>query len=166
MCLFFIRYSSIPKEFEPPAPQPYNSQSDLQYYLMEPDAFDQYCIGIGTGVSLQIWQNSLPEPTLLQDRPEWSETYAVWSPLGTYLATFHWRGVALWAGPKFSQFQKFSHPYARFISFSPCENYLVTFCPNSDRAEDKKVIIWDIRLVSTFLMIIFECFIICDFARF
>lgn len=69
----------------------------------------------------------------------------MWSPLGTYLATFHWRGVALWAGPKFSQFQKFSHPYARFISFSPCENYLVTFCASNDRPEDKKLIIWDIR---------------------
>ena len=81
-------------------------------------------------------------------RQNWTETYASWSPLGTYLATFHWRGVALWAGPKFSQFQKFFHPEARFISFSPCENYIVTFSPTGDRGEDKKLIIWDIRLVA------------------
>ncbi|CAH0723203.1 unnamed protein product, partial [Brenthis ino] len=141
----FKKYSDIPKEWEPPAPQPFKVQSDLQWYLMDPDAYDQFLVGIGTGVALQVWQNTLPEPVLLQERPNWTETYAVWSPLGTYLATFHWRGVALWAGPKFSQFQKFYHPEARFISFSPCENYIVTFSPNSDRGDDKKLIIWDIR---------------------
>lgn len=82
--------------------------------------------------------------TLIRFLPQnWTETYAVWSPLGTYLATFHWRGVALWAGPKFSQFQKFSHPEARFIAFSPCEKYLVTFSPTG--TDDKKLIIWDLR---------------------
>lgn len=142
----FKKYSEIPKEWEPPSPQPFKVQSDLQWYLMDPDCYDQFLVGIGTGVALQVWQNALPEPVLLQERPNWTETYAVWSPLGTYLATFHWRGVALWAGPKFSQFQKFSHPEARFISFSPCENYIVTFSPSSDRGnEDKKLIIWDIR---------------------
>ncbi|XP_026498953.1 eukaryotic translation initiation factor 3 subunit B [Vanessa tameamea] len=141
----FKKYSDIPKEWEPPAPQPFKVQSDLQWYLMDPDAYDQFLVGIGTGVALQVWQNTLPEPIVLQERPNWTETYAVWSPLGTYLATFHWRGVALWAGPKFSQFQKFYHPEARFISFSPCENYIVTFSPNSDRGDDKKLIIWDIR---------------------
>ncbi|XP_046959544.1 eukaryotic translation initiation factor 3 subunit B [Vanessa cardui] len=141
----FKKYSDIPKEWEPPAPQPFKVQSDLQWYLMDPDAYDQFLVGIGTGVALQVWQNTLPEPVVLQERPNWTETYAVWSPLGTYLATFHWRGVALWAGPKFSQFQKFYHPEARFISFSPCENYIVTFSPNSDRGDDKKLIIWDIR---------------------
>ncbi|XP_045448448.1 eukaryotic translation initiation factor 3 subunit B [Melitaea cinxia] len=141
----FKKYADIPKEWEPPAPQPFKVQSDLQWYLMDPDAYDQFLVGIGTGVALQVWQNTLPEPVILQERPNWTETYAVWSPLGTYLATFHWRGVALWAGPKFSQFQKFYHPEARFISFSPCENYIVTFSPNSDRGDDKKLIIWDIR---------------------
>ncbi|CAG9093895.1 unnamed protein product [Plutella xylostella] len=112
----FHKYADIPKEWEPPAPQPF-----------------------------KVWQNALPEPVCLQERPNWTETYAVWSPLGTYLATFHWRGVALWAGPKFQQFQKFFHPEARFISFSPCENYIVTFSPSGERGDDKKLIIWDIR---------------------
>lgn len=141
----FKKYSDIPKEWEPPAPQPFKVQSDLQWYLMDPDAYDQFLVGIGTGIALQVWQNTLPEPVLQQERPNWTETYAAWSPLGTYLATFHWRGVALWAGPKFSQFQKFFHPEARFIAFSPCENYVVTFSPTGDRGEDKKLIIWDIR---------------------
>lgn len=63
------RYSDIPKEWEPPAPQPFKVQSDLQWYLMDADAYDQFLIGIGTGVALQVWQNTLPEPMLLQERP-------------------------------------------------------------------------------------------------
>lgn len=51
----------------------------------------------------------------------WTETYVEWSPLGTYLATFHPRGVALWVGQKFDQFMKFSHNNVQCISFSPCE---------------------------------------------
>ncbi|KOB71696.1 Eukaryotic translation initiation factor 3 subunit B [Operophtera brumata] len=111
----FNKYSDIPKEWEPPSPLPFKVQSDLQWYLMDPDAYDQFLIGIGTGVALQVFQNALPEPV------NWTETYAVWSPLGTYLATFHWRGVALWAGPKFQQFQKFFHPEA---SFPPPDEYV------------------------------------------
>lgn len=63
------RYADIPKEWEPPAPQPFKVQSDLQWYLMDPDAYDQFLIGIGTGVALQVWQNALPEPVMLQERP-------------------------------------------------------------------------------------------------
>lgn len=64
-----FRYSEIPKEWEPPAPQPFKVQSDLQWYLMDPDAYDQFLVGIGTGVALQVWQNALPEPVLMQERP-------------------------------------------------------------------------------------------------
>lgn len=64
-----FRYSDIPKEWEPPAPQPFKVQSDLQWYLMDPDAYDQFLVGIGTGVALQVWQNTLPEPITLQERP-------------------------------------------------------------------------------------------------
>jgi len=42
----------------------------LHYHLLEPDAYDQFCVlcGNGAGVSVQIWQNSAPEPTLLEER--------------------------------------------------------------------------------------------------
>lgn len=66
---FLNRYSDIPKEWEPPAPQPFKVASDLQWYLMDPDAYDQFLVGIGTGTALQVWQNALPEPALLQERP-------------------------------------------------------------------------------------------------
>lgn len=65
-----------------------------------------------------------------------------WSPLGTYLVTFHKPGVGLWGGPNFTRIARFPHPGARFIDFSPCENYLVTY---SGMMDEPKIIIWDIR---------------------
>lgn len=53
----------------------------------------------------------------------WTETYVRWSPKGTYLATFHQRGIALWGGEKFKQIQRFSHQGVQLIDFSPCERY-------------------------------------------
>lgn len=55
------------------------------------------------------------------DLQRWTETYVRWSPRGTYLATFHGKGIALWGGEEFRQVSKFSHPGVQFIDFSPCE---------------------------------------------
>jgi translation initiation factor 3 subunit B len=107
---------------------------------MEPDAFDQYCMvkiglqkaGPGGHVvqanDVQVCLNSLPEPTELLDRAGGTDTVAKWSPLGTYLATFHTRGVAIWGGEKFEKINRFAHPNAEFIDFSPCERYTIIIC--------------------------------------
>lgn len=145
----FHKYDQIPDNWEPPEPKPYKSQDDLHYYLLEPDAYDQFCV-FAYGRSVQIWQNSQPEPMKVEERNNWTQTYVKWSPLGTYLSTFHKQGVALWGGPQFEQQMKFSHPGVQFIDFSPCEKYLVTYSPQPDHNhqnpnDQKRVIIWDIR---------------------
>ena len=63
----FEKYGKISEEWEPPQPQAYKGQSDLHYYLLEPDAYDQFCV-VKTGQSVQIWQNTQPDPTLIEDR--------------------------------------------------------------------------------------------------
>lgn len=142
----FHKYDQIPEEWVPPEPLPYKSQGDLHYYLLEPDAYDQFCVVSGLGQSVQIWQNSQPEPTKVEERQKWTQTYVKWSPLGTFLATFHKQGVALWGGPQFLQYMKYSHTGVQFIDFSPCEKYLVTYSPQGDGGNDqKRLIIWDIR---------------------
>ena len=60
----------------------------------------------------------------LKFSPAGTETIAKWSPLGTYLATFHGKGVALWGGEKFEKINRFAHPNAEFIDFSPCERFV------------------------------------------
>ncbi|CAG9774050.1 unnamed protein product [Ceutorhynchus assimilis] len=143
----FDKYDSIPDKWEPPTPSPYEGQADLHYYLLDPDAYDQFAVVTVNVQSVQIWQNTLPEPTLVEERNNWTQTYIKWSPLGTYLATFHKLGIALWAGPQFTQHKKFTHAYVQYIDFSPCEKYLVTFSAQGDPAnpDQKSIIIWDVR---------------------
>lgn len=77
----------------------------------------------------------------------WTHTYVKWSPLGTFLSTFHKQGIALWGGPSYVQYKKFLHPMVQFIDYSPCEKYLVTYSPQIDTSnpDQKRIIIWDIR---------------------
>jgi translation initiation factor 3 subunit B len=156
----FEKYENIPDEWNTPEPQPYKDPGNIWYYIQEPDAFDQYCIvklGIPKRVhgsdqpiqanDVQIWLNSIPEPQELMNRQGGTETIAKWSPLGTYLATFHGKGVAIWGGEKFEKVNRFAHVNAEFIDFSPCERYLVTFSPKTERFYDNPevLIIWEIR---------------------
>ena len=80
---------------------------------------------------------------------QWTETYVRWSPLGSYLCTFHTRGIALWGGEHFKQIQRFSHAGVQLVDFSPCERYLVTFSPTvahrSDTGVAENLIVWDIQ---------------------
>ncbi|KAH0545731.1 eukaryotic translation initiation factor 3 subunit B-like [Cotesia glomerata] len=143
----FKKYEKIPEDWEPPAPQPYNAVQDLHYNLLEPDAYDQFAVlsGNGLAVLIQVWLNSAPEPILIQERAQWTETYFKWSPLGTYMATFHSQGVALWGGAKFDRLARFSQIGVECIDFSPCERYIVTFSPRMDGGADaKRLVIWDI----------------------
>jgi translation initiation factor 3 subunit B len=70
---------------------------------------------------VQVWLNSAPEPIELLNRVGGTDTIAKWSPLGTYLATFHGKGVAVWGGEKFDKINRFAHNNAEFIDFSPNE---------------------------------------------
>lgn len=141
----FQKYENNPENWEPPTPQPYKIQNDLYNFLLEPDANDQYCIAAETSpnsVQVQFWQNSLPEPTELETRKSFTDTFVKWSPLGTYIVTFHKQGVVLWGGSNYQKINKFPHPGTQFVDFSPCENYVVTYAPTP---AGQKIIIWDIR---------------------
>lgn len=141
----FVKFENVPEEWEPPTPQPYKVQNDLYNFLVEPDAYDQYCVAAETApnsVQVQFWQNTLPEPTDLESRERFTDTFVKWSPLGTYIVTFHKPGVAIWGGSTYTKINKFPHPGTQFVDFSPCENYLVTYGPSP---QGQKIIIWDIR---------------------
>ncbi|XP_055902277.1 eukaryotic translation initiation factor 3 subunit B [Eupeodes corollae] len=141
----FQKYENIPEKWTPPTPQPFKVQNDLYNFITEPDAYDQYCVAAETApnsVQVQFWQNTLPEPSQLETRERFTDTFVKWSPLGTYVVTFHKPGVAIWGGTNYTKINKFPHPGTQFVEFSPCENYLVTYGPT---ATGQMIIIWDIR---------------------
>jgi len=140
------KYCNIPDQWEPPKPQPYADRGDLRYWLQDPDCYDQYSVLHDGGEVTTVFLNSTPEPTLLKERKLWTETIVMWSPLGTYLATFHKRGIALWGGEEFTQLNRFAHEGVTLIDFSPCEKYLVTLSQQLAAQDDPQaIIVWDIR---------------------
>lgn len=143
------KFISIPDEFEEPAKEDYAERGNLREWLLEPDCYDQFAVVFEGGDSTAIYLNSNPEPTLIKQRENWTEQSVVWSPLGTYMATFHKQGIALWGGPNFERLFKFAHEGVFFIDFSPCENYLVTLSqPLMLTNQENAIIVWDIRMQS------------------
>lgn len=155
----FQKYESIPEEWKPPQPQPYVDHGNLRQWLQNPDCYDEFSVMYCGGERAAIYVNSTPEPAILKDRERWSDGNVMWSPLGSYFATFHQQGIALWGGPTYAQIMRFSHFGVKFIDFSPCENYLVSLSPPSpeafqaqqkaglseEGAGSQVAIIWDIR---------------------
>lgn len=140
----FDKYMTISEEWDIPEKQPFKDLGNLRYWLEDPDCRDQYSVIFESGDRTCIYWNDAKEPVAIEERPRWTETYVRWSPKGTYLATFHQRGIALWGGEKFKQIQRFSHQGVQLIDFSPCERYLVTFSPLMDTQDDPQaIIIWD-----------------------
>jgi len=140
------KYENIPQEWEEPEPQPYKDHGNLKSWMLNPDCLDQFSIIYEGGEKTSVYLNTPPEPSVVVQRPKWTETYLRWSPKGIYLATFHQRGIALWGGDNFQQIQRFAHVGVQLIDFSPCERYLVTFSPLQDNKEEPSAIIfWDIR---------------------
>lgn len=142
----FKKYSNIPDKWEAPTAQEFKIRNDLYSFLMDPDAFDQYSITTEVApnsVQVTFCQNTLPEPTDLETRENFTDTFLKWSPLGTYVVTFHKPGVAVWGGDTFVRIQRFPHPGTQFVEFSPCENYLTTYGNTMNNGQ--LIIIWDIR---------------------
>jgi len=92
----------------------------------------------------EIWWNDPLKPNSepAHARRNWSDSYVSWSPRGTYLATFHRLGIMLWGGPSWKKLLRLNHGGVKLIDFSPCEQFLVTWSPESDQSV--ALIVWDV----------------------
>lgn len=101
-------------------------QAHLKKWLADPHGRDQFLTLRGTTASV-FWNGRGGQSEEIPHRDvRWGDYYLQWSPVGTYLATTHAPGVALWGGERFQSLCRFSHPHVSLVDFSPCENYLVT----------------------------------------
>jgi translation initiation factor 3 subunit B len=144
----FAKHEAITEQWEPPKEEPYVNQGNRKTFMLNEEANDQYAIVFNGGEKVGVYRNALPDALTQEVRERWTESYIKWSPMGSYMATCHSRGIALWGGPQFQKVARFNHPGVQFIDFSPCEKYIVTFSPSVDArfAEDSSaVIIWESR---------------------
>ncbi|KAG5069162.1 hypothetical protein JHK85_001539 [Glycine max] len=72
----------VPNEWAPLETKPY-----------APGARDQFVIHAGSDTKV-LWNDARH----LKPNPFWTESFVQWSPLGTYLATVHTQGAAVWGG--------------------------------------------------------------------
>ncbi|XP_065659652.1 eukaryotic translation initiation factor 3 subunit B isoform X2 [Hydra vulgaris] len=140
----FEKYKDISTDWVPPEKRVFNDFGNLKSWLLEPDSNDQYSMMTGNGERVVILQNGPTAPTVIKQRDNWTESYVMWSPKGTYMATIHKQGVVLWGGEEFARINRFNHTNVSLIDFSPCERYLVTFSANHMNNQEPAIVIWDI----------------------
>ncbi|KAL8680471.1 MAG: hypothetical protein Q9186_003369 [Xanthomendoza sp. 1 TL-2023] len=148
------REGRVNDEYEAPHQEHFAEREHLRWWLGDPNARDQLVMHRGDYVGV-FWNKKKDAPEQIIDRHLWTESFVQWSPLGTYLATIHARGVQVWGGPSWSRIHRIPHPVCNLIDFSPGEKYLTTWSfkpievaeddPILSMEEDgKNYIIWDV----------------------
>jgi translation initiation factor 3 subunit B len=122
----FAKFERVPDSYEQPKPKPWTPKENTQSYMLDERGRDQYAIRFGDATEIHWNDAQKSAPVEVYKRDFWTESYVQWSPRGNFLATVHRQGVALWGGPGFTRFQKFSHNGVQFIEFSPCERFLAS----------------------------------------
>jgi translation initiation factor 3 subunit B len=163
----------VPEEYAPPEPLPFKPRADPSSWLADERHRDQFVVrysmpASGTDIPAHetevLWCEPHQAPQLCyggerekEQGKSWVELYVLWSPQGTYLASLHAPGIALWGGPQFEKQGRFAHRDVKRVDFSPCENYLLT-CNFDD--SDRAFIVWDVRsasVIRTFPMANADC---------
>ncbi|XP_074373122.1 eukaryotic translation initiation factor 3 subunit B-like [Apium graveolens] len=144
------KFMKVPDEWAPPEIKPYTPGENLQHWLTDEKARDQFVIRVGSDTEV-LWNDARQlKADSVYKRNSWTESYVQWSPLGTYLTTVHRQGAAVWGGAStFNRLMRYAHPQVKLIDFSPGEKYLVTYSshePSNPRDTHKVVLnIFDVR---------------------
>ena len=88
-------------------------QENLWLWMTDKRGRDQFVIR-HTDETEVFWNDAARgTPEEVYRRSFWTESFVAWSPHGSYLATMHRQGIALWGGPSFLRLHRFSHPDVR-----------------------------------------------------
>eukprot|EP00002_Diphylleia_rotans_P034493 TRINITY_DN7413_c0_g1_i1.p1 TRINITY_DN7413_c0_g1~~TRINITY_DN7413_c0_g1_i1.p1 ORF type:complete len:433 (+),score=105.00 TRINITY_DN7413_c0_g1_i1:57-1355(+) len=141
----FSRIQKLTNAYTAPDVKPYKPRENPISYLLDSRGRDQYVVRHGPTTAI-LWQDPIIDHQSIYSRDNWTDDRVEWSPLGTYLITYHRQGVIVWDGTNWSELNRFQHPSIRFAQFSPCEKYLMTFCPlEKDNAkEPQSIVMWDV----------------------
>eukprot|EP01086_Lenisia_limosa_P001339 TRINITY_DN1249_c0_g1_i2.p1 TRINITY_DN1249_c0_g1~~TRINITY_DN1249_c0_g1_i2.p1 ORF type:complete len:669 (-),score=230.10 TRINITY_DN1249_c0_g1_i2:36-2042(-) len=138
---------TVNDEYVPPTDDEHTASENLREWLHDEDFRDQFALRFDESVSMH-WMDahSSPKDSLVASKEGWSDSYIKFSPQGSYFATFHGQGIALWGSSSWVKIIRFQHNNVELIDFSPCERYLVTYARTNETAESpQSVKIWDIR---------------------
>ncbi|GAA6061251.1 hypothetical protein JCM10212_000692 [Sporobolomyces blumeae] len=161
-------YTTLTEEYQEPAKEEWAPREHFRAWLADPAGRDQLILYQGDDLRV-AWANKTGVAETAHERTKWTDLFSQWSPQGTYLATIHLQGVALWGGASFERINRFAHPEVKLIDFSPYERYLVTWSPRAiepaamgpmspftDEDEGNHFAVWDVvtgSLIRTFPMV-------------
>ncbi|MCO5602862.1 hypothetical protein L7F22_057001 [Adiantum nelumboides] len=87
----------------------WNQKENLLTWLTDEKGRDQFVVRFGSDTEV-YWNERLGKPEPVYHRNFWTESFVQWSPLGTYLATIHRQGAAVWGETTtFNRITRFIH---------------------------------------------------------
>jgi translation initiation factor 3 subunit B len=139
------RFRDFPEEYVAPQPKEFEDKNNLYSWLLDDKhaTGDQFVIRFDTETEL-YWHEADTKPELSYKKKNWTDSYVAWSSRGTYLATFHGKGVMLWGGETWNTLGKLEHPGVKLVDFSPREGFLTSFNPENSRDENA-LIVWNVK---------------------
>lgn len=159
--LFALRFTDYERlmaldlnaEYQEPEIEPFEQKEHLKSWMMDPLARDQFVCQVGSGEGVVFWNSKVDKPGCILQRSSWTEKGFQWSPLGSFLATHHHQGIAIWGGENWNKIGRFAHKGVQKFMFSPNERFLVTWSPFSSATataasstpEEFNLIIWETR---------------------
>lgn len=157
------KYGSVTEQYVPQAPPAFAPRPDPTGWLSDSQGRDQLVLRQGPETQIYWGSAIVGEDPLMEFGPtnysgdrdktgtetgNWCDMTVTWSPQGTYLATFHEKGIKLWGGSGFELQGRFQHMGVERMSFSPCERYMVTYRLYEDtfmNSSGDSMLVWDIR---------------------
>mmetsp|Transcript_9231 Transcript_9231/g.40335 ORF Transcript_9231/g.40335 Transcript_9231/m.40335 type:complete len:523 (-) Transcript_9231:2109-3677(-) len=147
----FDESSLVEKEYELDA----EAQRSLPEWLDDKRSREQFAVVQENNAVEVFWFDSVVGSERILAKEYWTDSKAMWSTRGNYLATFHDKGIAVWGGPEFKKLKRFPHENVSYAQFSKQENYLVTWSgveispgeeslPSDDYVDDRYVVVWEV----------------------
>lgn len=125
---------------------PLISSEGAHKWMDDPFQRDQYCIRYKDNT--EVYWCDAPNPQLASDKNNTNLSLSLdkvmWSPLGTYLATFHSKGVILHAGEQFLECGRFGHVGVMALLFSSKERYAITWNGQLGLSYRDAICIWEV----------------------
>jgi translation initiation factor 3 subunit B len=141
-----------PDDEEAPEP-PLSEVADLSDWMQDRKCREMFVMRFDAAETEIYWHNHVSNQPELEYGGErekkggkvWCDSKVQWSPLGSYIATFHKPGIACWGGPKFTKRARLLHADVKQVDFSPNEEYLLTWNGKHSAEKDPDSIkVWHI----------------------
>lgn len=130
----FDEISSRDEEFRAQRTLSSFSRSDFRRWLGDKKCREQLLLRYQTETEIHWLDTMQGMPVLCYGgerekavKKIWCDWRVQFSPYGSYVATFHQQGVALWAGPDFTRKVRLAHEGVKYLEFSPTEEYVLTW---------------------------------------